>query len=274
LIVVENGGKFGIEALLARKGTWLFPEYFYHPHGNKSGALNSVLQELGDCLVVFFDDDIRVDAEILCHYSRAAGEARTGTFFGGAVLVDYERMPPAWLLNHLPVSARGWQPASAAYAGVVGRLAFLGCNWAAFAADLKAVGGFDRRVGPGGTSGGTGQERAMQIVLCDAGIAPHYLSNAVVWHYVPRSRCSVGWSLQRAYRNAIRVGLESDSWDEGPTIAGLPRHLIARAMHEGVAVLRHCLRDSPERRYRRVAALLGTIGNMRGARRRRAQAAR
>jgi GT2 family glycosyltransferase len=268
LIVVENGGRHGAEDLLASKGTWVKPEYRYHERPNKSEALNSVLGELGDCLIVFFDDDIRVVPEILVHYAQAAGSDRAGTFYGGGVKIDYEALPPDWLLKYLPTSAKGWHPPPDPAAGIAPRMAFLGFNWAAFSADLVAAGGFDNRFGPGGLTGGTGQERGMQIALRDAGVRSHYVHDAVVWHYVPQSRCNPKWALGRSYRHGITLGHEMEVAAGRATLAGVPQELLVKAMLRSGHVLRAWLRGGPEARFARMSELVEVIGRIRGLRER------
>ncbi|MCP5288021.1 MAG: glycosyltransferase [Burkholderiaceae bacterium] len=277
LIVAENGPRAGAEALVASKSSsWLTPEYRHSAAANKSAALNAVLQELPDCLMLLFDDDIRVEPSILCRYAEASGTARGGYFYGGGVLVDYEAQaePPPWLLAYLPVSAQGWQPSAGEYRGVTDQLAFLGCNWAAFASDVRAAGGFDHRFGPGGTSGGTGQERAMQIRLRERGVMPRYLPHALVWHYVPQSRCSPRWALDRTYRNAIRAGHELRVEPGTARIAGVPWPLARRALHQGWSVARHWIGDDAPSRHRRLDTLMGTLGRIKGIRERRGGAGR
>lgn len=269
LIVVENGGRLGAEALLAGKaGTWLRPEYRYHERPNKSEALNSVLGELGDCLIVFFDDDIRVVPDILVHYAQAAGSDHAGIFFGGGVKIDYEVPPPEWLVKYLPTSAKGWHPPPDPAAGITPRMAFLGFNWAAFSSDLLDVGGFDNRFGPGGLTGGTGQERGMQIALREAGVRSRYVHDAVVWHYVPQSRCNPKWALGRSYRHGITLGHELAVAPGQAVFAGVPRDLLAQAMQRGGRVLRAWLRGGPEVRFARTSELVEVLGRIRGLRER------
>lgn len=54
IVVIENGGKFGVEQLLANKATWIKPEYFFFGKPNKSDALNAFLATIDNALVVFF----------------------------------------------------------------------------------------------------------------------------------------------------------------------------------------------------------------------------
>jgi hypothetical protein len=86
---------------------------------------------------------------------------------------------------------------------------FMGINWAAYASHLRAAGGFDEDRGPGGRSGATGQERAMQIALRQARIASVYVPEARVWHYVPTERSTPEWVLNRTYRSGVSMGLDA-----------------------------------------------------------------
>lgn len=201
--VVENGGEFGAAEVAREADRSLNVQYRFVRPGNKCLALNSVLEEIDSALVVFFDDDIRFSSHVLVQYSNAAGDSTTGRFFGGPMGVDYEESPPAWLKTFLPQSAAGFHldPPSGVAQGAAFRCDwFLGCNWSAFSSDLKACGGFDPAVGPGGYTGAAGQEGAMQMELVKHGSLGMYLPDATVWHYVPKDRCSPEWALNWAHR--------------------------------------------------------------------------
>ncbi|MEX0652875.1 MAG: glycosyltransferase [Phycisphaeraceae bacterium] len=243
-IVIENGGRHGVEAVVAQCPAALNARYLFHPQGNKSAALNAVLEQLGDGLIVFFDDDVRMDADLLEQYARAAADVEGGCYFGGPTEVDYETPPPAWLRTFLPNSARGWSPKAGEDPD---RLRFLGFNWAAFAADLRAVGGFDPTRGPGAATGSTGQETDMQHRLIAAGLRSVYLPSAKVWHYVPVKRCTPEWALERAYRNGIKTGLMRPS--------GMNPHWLGRAREWANMGLVYS-------RYMREAALWSVVGGV------------
>src|SRR3569623_2649032 len=80
-------------------------------------------------------------------------------------------------------------------------------NWAAFAEDLVAAGGFDTRLGPGGTSGAAGQETEMQRRLLAGGARPMYVPSAVAWHYLHREFLEREWILKRSYKHALEWGI-------------------------------------------------------------------
>lgn len=194
IVVVENGGKGDAGDVVARLGDVLPLRYAYSDPANKSQALNSVLRDLTNELVVFFDDDIRVAPTTLTAYDEAMQKGEGKRFFGGRCEIDYEEAPPDWLRPYLPGSVVGFSLGEE-MCDVDDRV-FLGCNWAAFAGDLHERGGFDLKRGPGTDS--RGQESDMQHRLFAAGFKGRYLPGATVWHYVPRDRCTPEWALNRA----------------------------------------------------------------------------
>jgi len=226
-LVIENGGQNGAEAVVASAATQLKAAYRFVPEGNKSHALNVGLAGIEDGLILFFDDDIRLDPIVLTAYAKAAAELGEGHYFGGPFEVDYETEPPLWLKNYLPPSATGWQAPTDDYT-ISLSTNFYGFNWAMFARDLIETGPFNLNRGPSCTA--TGQETDMQIRLRERGIVPRYVSSAKVWHYVPADRCSIQWAIDRVYRTTaglemanprkrqsqLRYFLKSVSWQLGP----------------------------------------------------------
>lgn len=264
LVVIENGGKFGVEEILAKKSGWVRPEYYYFSKPNKSDALNSFIQTLDNSFILFFDDDIRVDEEILVKYSNVSHNLRSGRFFGGGMLVDYEEPPPPWLIGHLPPSAKGWHPNT--YAVAPDNMAFMGCNWAAYSSDIKAAGGFNPQFGPGGVSGGTGQETVMQLSLLKIGCEGQYIKDALVWHYVPKARCSVRWTLSRIFRMNITIGHSLQQPDNYRNIGGLPIWMIRLATKQGLEVVGSWFQADPVVRFNKMHRFLTTYGRIIGIR--------
>ena len=108
-IVIENGPKGEAENIVRGFDATLHTHYMYVSRGNKSYAINKVLEFLEDCLIFFTDDDVRIDPNTLCAYATAAEGHQSGYFYGGPLAVDYESKPPVWLIQYLPNSARGWK---------------------------------------------------------------------------------------------------------------------------------------------------------------------
>ena len=107
-VVVENGAKQVAESVAAQFKGKINLRYIYTPTGNKSHALNTVLETIEDSLVIFFDDDVRMDPGILEAYADASKGKDSGEFYGGPFQVDYVKPPPQWLREFLPRAAIGW----------------------------------------------------------------------------------------------------------------------------------------------------------------------
>ena len=205
-IVVENGARKEAEKIATAFKDSLNIQYVYLPVGNKSHALNAVLEMAQSNLIFFADDDVRFDPGVLEAYAEAASGKDRGEFYGGPFGVDYVRRPEEWIMEFLPVSAVGWSLGDEPRHVKKGNL-FIGFNWAAFASDLTDLGGFSIDHGPGSKTGAVGQETQMQGRLLESGINGIYVPKAKVWHFVPPERCSPRWAALRAYRWGIQGGL-------------------------------------------------------------------
>ena len=207
-IVVENGSQKLAESIANEVKQKLNVRYTYMPTGNKSLALNTVLNEIEDSLIIFFDDDVRMDPGILEAYANASRGKDSGEFYGGPFQVDYVKKPPQWLREFLPRAAVGWSLGTEPRQIRKGQ-AFMGFNWAAFSGDLKNLNGFSIEHGPGSKTKALGQETEMEGRLMDRGISGHYVPSAMVWHYVPPERCSPKFASIQAYRWGIQGGLRT-----------------------------------------------------------------
>jgi GT2 family glycosyltransferase len=256
-IVVENGEKCGAEDVVTRCDSSLGARYLYRAEANKSNALNAVLKETRQSLVVFLDDDVRVHPRTLQAYASAASGLESGCFFGGPVRVDYEVEPSEWLRAYFPGSARGWECSADQAAG--GNIRFLGGNWAAFSEDLRAIGGFNPAKGPVSPTGAIGEDTEAQNALAARGRRAVYVPGAVVWHYVPRERSSEQWALARAYRQGVCEGMDSAS-DTAVKLFGLPRWALRRLCEDALRCCVTWFGSDHESRFAALRALRRSWG--------------
>lgn len=187
-----------------------FPElplvYRFFPEANKSRALNWLLPELTGQHLIFLDDDVLIPPCLFTRYLEAFKKSEENVgFWGGAVVPDFETLPPEWLLKKLPRSVTGWKLGEQSI--VVRQPDFLGCNWAASTDALRAVNGFDESRGPGANTISVGQEYSAQRRLLEHGYLGMYVPGPPVKHFVPRNRCSPEWALARAEKNGRGFGL-------------------------------------------------------------------
>ena len=147
---------------------------------------------------------------MLVAYAAAAKHAERGEFYGGPVH-DRCRARSAAGMDAAVLSADDCRAVDAA-ARCLRRLKpdqnFMGTNWAAFAGDLVAAGGFDTRLGPGGTTGAAGQETEAQRRLRDrrraAGLCARCHCLALLASRVSRTP---EWVLRRAYQHGLEWGI-------------------------------------------------------------------
>jgi hypothetical protein len=247
-IVVENGPRTGIEEVARRFHGELRVHYRHVPEANKSHALNCALADFRDGLMLMTDDDVRLDPQVLMVYAAAAEGVDCGQFYGGPVLVDAEHgLPPAWLRRFYPQTiAEPWtlpfdEPS------ISHGHNFMGTNWAAFAGDILAAGGFDTRLGPGAATCAAGQETEAQRRLVHRGAAPVYVPGAIAWHYLHREFLEPSWVLRRAWRHGLEWGIRRTR-DAQPAAWPIVRAAIGRLnAHAKGAVLR--LLGGEERRF-------------------------
>ena len=98
----------------------------------------------------------------------------------------------------------------------------------------------------------------MQRRLVTAGLKAVCVPQALVYHWVPRERCSPEWALERAYRNGIRSGLLKQEAAVGPTIAGYRLVPVKRTVESWV---RSQMRRNGRRRERFAAQFEAPSGN-------------
>jgi GT2 family glycosyltransferase len=207
-IIVENGPRSGIEQTVRSFPRHLGFQHRYVPEGNKSHALNCALAQLDGGLVFMSDDDFRFDPQILLAYDHAAHGIEAGACFGGPVLIDAEHgVPPAWRRRFYPLACVDPWVLPYETPTLVTSQFFLGGNWAAFAGDILAAGGFDTRLGPGGSTGAAGQETEAQRRLIARGARSIYVPQAVAWHYSHREFLDPNWILRRTYRHGLEWGI-------------------------------------------------------------------
>lgn len=203
VIVAENGPESVGEGIVDDFAGRLPVEHHYFQNAKKCGALNGALDLLDDEFIVYFDDDVRVHKGTLMAYAKAAEGMSGGSFFGGHCKVDYDERPAEWLMKFLPDAALGWAPSESVCELTESRA--LGFNWAAFANDLRAAGGYDERCGPG-TSANSDETNVQETMLRN-GVKAYFLPDAIVWHYVPPQRCSVEWLLDYKRKDGKGKGI-------------------------------------------------------------------
>lgn len=261
LIIIENGGRECPEVVQTLPG-FLRALYLHLPVANKSAALNLAMEYLQEDFVLFFDDDIRIDPLVLQAYASAFRRHGQGFFYGGKCTAEFDSAPEERVLRFFPESVRGLDYGDSEQIREVIR--FLGCNWAAPTAALRAVGGFNPHFGPGATRP-TGQETLMQRQLVRRGLCGVYLPQCPVSHRVPASHCTMTWLRQRYYRQGIENGWR----DKRPTF-DFVMNSLARLAKAVLSVFRSLFTGDTFARVQRLGLVWNTVRGHREGRRYRA----
>lgn len=235
IIVVENGKRAGVDAIVDRFRNRLPLKYAYHEAANAGAARNHGASLAVGTLVIFIDDDIKIRAGFVDAYLAAFTRHGSDCFYGGGLSPDYEQQPPAWLIPHLPASARGFS-LDCEPGDTVLKPLFLGGNLGVPRELLDRVGGFDLK-SPSGkpNSGLVGEETRLQQRLLAMGARGAYVQNADVLHWVPADRCSLDWLINRR-RRAGTTEAEVSSTLLG-TWCGVPPWMLRKWFSESLHLL-------------------------------------
>lgn len=260
LWVIENGSQILDPARLQSLVPALPVQYRRVALAHKGAALNAVLPELSGSLLIFLDDDVEIPRDLLTHYLQAALSHGPGHFFGGPTAARFEMAPPDWMLPLLPASVRGHSYGEVSRAIRTPEF-FLGFNWAAYADDLQAVGGFDPLFGPGASTGATGQETTIQWRLLAQGLSGIYLPDCRVVHLVSADRCGLAWVAERNRRNGVAEGLNGTGLPLARLLGLIPRQFLAAFVWK--------VRGQSIEAYRRYVRAMRFLGMAEGIVRRR-----
>lgn len=202
--VVENGPQTGLEAVCADFAAHLSLHYVHEPQLGLSAARNAGARACEGEVIVFLDNDVRVEPGALNAYAEAFAAYPQAGAFGGPLKPEYETPPPDWLLPYLPWSVVGLDH------GRDNRLMkephLIGSNHALKREVLLEMGLFDD-IGATGKRGGVGEETRLQERILASGRALVYVAGGLVWHYVPAGNCSPQWALARVFRHGLTHGL-------------------------------------------------------------------
>ena len=203
IVVIDNGSRDATAAVVASQVPG-FPHALrcvLEARPGKSHALNRGVREARGAVLLFTDDDVRVEPGWLEELATPLADAGV-VAVGGRTLPDWPAPPPAWLGNQLSRdlglrdlgdTARSAEPGDS-----------IGANMALRAADLHALpapsgadGPFDPALGPAGSVKVDYEEFDLLQRLPAAGRRV-YAPGAVVRHHVDAARLSQAW-LRRTY---------------------------------------------------------------------------
>lgn len=231
LVVVENASSDATPEILSNWQLALPMTVVTEPTPGKNRALNRALEHVEGDFVVFTDDDVLPDPDWLVRYRQVVDGHPDFDVFGGRIVGEWERLPPAWLQHRKYLEPLFAITDPAQDDGPVDPGMVWGPNMAVRTRVFKAAHRFDESVGPDGTATYTmGSETEFVHRLARAGYRSWFSNAPSVAHIIPAHAVRVPWMLNRAERfGRAQVRSQLTRGQRGqspPTLFGLPRWML------------------------------------------------
>ena len=195
LIVVDNGSTDGTAAVLERFARRLPLRVVAEPRLGLSRARNAAVAAATGDYILWTDDDVLVDERWLLAYEAAVARWPDAAVFGGPIRPEFEAPPPAWLLDvwddvadAFAVRDLGTEPLALDGEGKTP----YGANYLVRTREQRRI-PYDPALGRKGHGGRLGEETALIRALLQGGATGWWVPEAVVNHWVPRSRLRVSY---------------------------------------------------------------------------------
>lgn len=190
VVVVDNNSTDDTSSVVEAYRDVLPIRYVFEPRQGLSYARNRAVQEAGGGLVIFTDDDVRVDPRWLAEYAAAERRFPDATFFGGTIDLHFPCAPPRWLRNNLgrfrtAYAARSIDPGTL----IIRKRQDLpfGANMA-FRRSVFAGASFSPSLGRVGGDLMSGEETEFMERLLAGGNIGVWIGSAIVEHIIPKDR--------------------------------------------------------------------------------------
>lgn len=204
--------------------------YLQEDRQGKVYALNRAIQESRAAVLVFTDDDVRLDKAWLVSIFQPFKNGLCD-IAGGRILPSYQQGIPKWVVENIDIisgpivvydhgqSVEQFRPDEMA--------PFAGANMAVKKTVFDEVGVFNTDFGPGTGRGGEDTEFFERCEKASKKI--YYVGDAIVWHPVEKARASLSY-LAAWYRRAGRYAAkkEKDNKLLSSFCFGVPRYLWKR----------------------------------------------
>jgi len=205
LIAVDNRSGDSTRAILEAHAGRLPLTILSEPRQGKSIALNAAIGHVRGDLVVLTDDDVIPEPDWLVAYRACADANPDHALFGGAILPAWEKPPPQWVLD--------WVPLGSTFTLLEGEVdgpcpadRIWGPNMACRRSVFEAGHRFCESLGPTpGARYAMGQDTEFALRLAAAGHRPLRCAGARVRHQIEARCLEEAWILRRAVRLGIGV---------------------------------------------------------------------
>ncbi len=225
LIIVDNANREETKRLVNKYKTKLPIHFIEKSEPGKNNALNKALPFINGNLIMFTDNDIIPNKNLINHYINAANNYPEFDIFGGKILPDITL--PQWV-----------DTSSASVRGAFGILdlgnedvevdpvaSIWGGNMMLKKAIFNQGFAFNGVIGPKGTNYTMGSESELLARLKMSGYKAMYVANAVVKHQIRQEQLSISWLTKRSFRSGKGEGYQHE-YNGVSKVLGYPRYLI------------------------------------------------
>ncbi|HEY2067455.1 MAG TPA: glycosyltransferase family 2 protein [Gemmatimonadaceae bacterium] len=199
--------------------------YFFEGRQGKSFALNTALDAVSGSHYVIVDDDFLLPPDWLARIFDGLCRYPDASFVGGKVLPEWSGTPPAWLTQEhwAAVAMADFGPTAFATSEEL-QVCLLACTFRVD--DVRAVGGYDTRLGVRGRRIGGVEDLDLLRRLWKAGRTGVYLPDVAFLHRAEPERLTKRyhrrWHRDHGRSHAI---MRNPSTEEVPQLFGVPRHM-------------------------------------------------
>jgi glycosyltransferase involved in cell wall biosynthesis len=190
VVVVDNNSTDDTVTVVEGYRDALPVRYVFEPRQGLSHARNRAAQVAGGDLIIFTDDDVRVDPRWLAEYASAVNRFPEATFFGGTIDLRFPCTPPRWLRNNLSRFQTAYACRSIDPGTIVIRrredLPF-GANMG-FRRSVFDATRFSPSLGRVGAELMSGEETEVMERLLAQGDTGVWIGSAIVEHVIPKER--------------------------------------------------------------------------------------
>lgn len=211
LLVVDNASTDGTRGIVREWESTLPLRYLFEPAQGLSHARNRAAAEsAASSLLVFTDDDVRVETDWIATYASVADARPEADFFGGRVKPLFEGGRPAWLADQNMDLLDGlfvnFDPGAAPREILPGDVLPVGASMGFRPACFADGNLFRTDLGVCGRDKGRGEDTEFMDRLVKAGRRGYYIADALSHHEVAPERLT----FRYAFRYGIACGRGGD----------------------------------------------------------------
>jgi len=235
LIIIDNACRQETRELIERYKQYLPIVFLEQPIPGKNSALNLALPLIKSDLVLFTDNDILPNDNLVTICVEAAKNHSDVSIFSGQILPDREL--PLWLdtTSHRICSALGIYNRGEQDKDILPEDVWGGNMLVKKEVFTNGV-MFNTSVGPNGKDYVMGSETELLKRLQADGFKAMYLANSKVYHQIRDEQLSIDWLSQRALRAG--KGSAFNNEDNAIKLCGIPRYLFKKLVIDYLCLLK------------------------------------